>query len=1165
MMKGDLALADLPSLIKDAIAMDYTDNREKRNAHPNVRTVLPTLSPAFINADDAARFAHQLIADYRTVEYGGAILQDTQGRYFATRPVRGRQSSFDPTLVISTDAKGMFITPPGYTCVALYHSHPANYDKLQGVLKSWPPQDIQTAINSFSTADMVLNRLNAYFAVAHYLSGVNGSLLKYIASGSPLEEALTERIALDTSEGKLTFPTIAQYVQAAARVGTLRVLQSTEIWGAKPGLLRGDFKVFTPSESLDIAPVIVQQPAFGPISESIEQAVKEMRARVNQTSDSVYGIILEHKGQPVFVASEPVSGELDFSLSKIFPSTASTPGLIPPYYEVAGLYCRDGFYRDPSLVPVQEPSVFKNFLFPQALANGVKAAQALAGPSAARAVPLFICTTDGAVLKYVSTLTPAEQTLLAPLTQGEGLAITRELLSGVTLTSAFIRELSRVGELSVLHTSDLWSREGRVTPAWQPYDGFYRRAMSPSFISADDAARYAHEQIAGRVDKVYGGLIYQRLDNRFVATEPLACHNESFDPACVLPPELIALTPHGCAVVAVYHTHRVHPLWLWRSASQEQVWRNMLEPHELNAAIRDREWASIRYFSARNGTLLKYTPSDSPLERALRTQIAPPVEHPENVRRNAMHMTLRANSIKPVDYVRQVAQAGDLQVVVGSALWGQPGKVAADFKPGAVPAATEAPRPLACSPVFTQLEDAVRYVHNGLTFAQTSQYGVILASLHGDEYVATLPLEGGAFTLDRLFARDAVTDLHQLPPGFKLQAVYVAAPRVAAGVEGLDTRRIYEAFVSPVDFARALALSDSIKAQIGLVPAAAVLYLSSSDGALLRYIDRSSQVQLASGVFREGGQATLDQLTALRLTPLDYVRKVAMAGDLQVIKTNPVWTRAGRVSAGWQPYGLELPAATASSIRFFALGPVFSHPDDAARYEHQHLKHPRVANMMGGVLRHPDYDTYVALQLMENDEPVNVAQMILGTHLSLPNVPAARTVLPGGYAIKSLHFAREVSGQVAGTALETNLLKNMFWPVDICYATRTLHRELSDVSVDFLYLSTDDGGLLRYWRGDKEANDRLCEYVSGASVTYERYFFENSSPTRTPALPSDTLTRVLNSGGLRVLEPSSTWPRTGAVNTRLTVSTQPVAFDYEGTTPGTPVVQLKVGPVRDEL
>lgn len=91
--------------------MDYTDNREKRNAHPNVQTVLPTLSPAFINADDAARFAHHLIADYRTVEYGGAILQDTQGRYFATRPVRGRQSSFDPTLVISTDAKGLFITP----------------------------------------------------------------------------------------------------------------------------------------------------------------------------------------------------------------------------------------------------------------------------------------------------------------------------------------------------------------------------------------------------------------------------------------------------------------------------------------------------------------------------------------------------------------------------------------------------------------------------------------------------------------------------------------------------------------------------------------------------------------------------------------------------------------------------------------------------------------------------------------------------------------------------------------------------------------------------------------------------------------------------------------------------------------------------------------------
>lgn len=65
------------------------------------------------------------------------------------RPVRGKASSFDPTLVMSTDSSGGFINPPGYTCVAFYHSHPANYDKLKNLFKHWGTEDIHTSINAF--------------------------------------------------------------------------------------------------------------------------------------------------------------------------------------------------------------------------------------------------------------------------------------------------------------------------------------------------------------------------------------------------------------------------------------------------------------------------------------------------------------------------------------------------------------------------------------------------------------------------------------------------------------------------------------------------------------------------------------------------------------------------------------------------------------------------------------------------------------------------------------------------------------------------------------------------------------------------------------------------------------------------------------------------------
>ena len=1148
--------------------MEQTDGRDKRHARPNIHVSLPTLSPPFINADDAARFAHQLIGDYRSVEYGGAILTDAEGRYFATRPVRGKTDSFDPTLVISTNSAGEFISPPGYACAALYHSHPADYDRLKSGFKHWSPEDIYTSINAFSSTDMVLNRLNANFAPAHYLSGVNGSLIKYIPSGSALENALVERIVLDTLAGKITFETIAEFVQAAASMGRLRVIQATEVWGGKVGRVQPDFKVYAPTQSLDIAPVIVQQPAFGPINDSLEQAVKEVRARVNQTSEPVFGVILKHKTRPIFVASEPVTGDMDFSLSKIFPPTATHPLPMPEQYQVASFYCSDGFYRDPSLMPAQQPSLFKHFVAPGTLVRGINAAQAFAGASRGRAVPLFICTRDGAVLRYVSRFATAETAFSAylPKSEGPGLAIERELLGGMTTTLAYIRHVASAGELSVLHTSDLWSRSGRVKPTWEPYQGFSRRALGPSFLSADDAARDAHEKIARRDDKVYGGLIYQRLDNRFVATEPLACHNETFDPTCVIPPELIALTPHGCSVVAVYHTHRVHPLQLWRTAAEEQLFQTMLEPHELNAAIRDREWAPSRYFSARDGTLLKYTPSDSVSEHLLRKQIAAPVEHPEQVRKNAINMAMRANALKPSEYIRRVARAGDLQVVVGSTLWGTAGQVTSDFTPNARPAPSGGTiRQPALGPVFSQLQDAMRYTHERMVHGEAAQYGLILGNPHSNEYVATLPVPDEPFTLNRLFPLDGLDGQFNLPPGFTFQGVYVAAPKMPPQVEGMNTRRIYEGFVSPVHMAQGLILSDSIKEQNAVVPATAVLYLSTSDGALLRYLDRSAATQLSTGVFQNGGQTTLNQLMTLKLTPLDYVRRVAMAGDLQVIKTNPLWLNPGRVSPTWRPFGLEVPSAAARSIRLFAMSPVFSHPDDAARYEHLHLKRAQTGSVMGGVLRHRAYDTCVALQSVENGEPVNVAQMILNTHLSIPNLMAAKAILPTGYSINSLHFARVVNGQSAGSPVETNLLKNMFWPVDICYATRTLHRQLNDASLDDLYLTTDDGALLKYTRGSKEANDRLCEYVSGASFTYERYFIENNAPTRTPSNPEDLLTQVLNSGVLQVLEPSATWPRAGAVDTHLTVSTQPLSFDYEGVTPGTPVAQLKVGPVRDEL
>ena len=124
------------------------------------------------------------------------------------------------------------------------------------------------------------------------------------------------------------------------------------------------------------------------------------------------------------------------------------------------------------------------------------------------------------------------------------------ILSGAESIDAMIHTLAHAGVLDIVRGSDVWGAEGRVQSTWQPFEGFMRRTLGPVFIDMDDAARFAHEQIAQRVDFTYGGLILQRSDGRFVATEPLAVTTETFNSSVVFPPEVASFMPWGCWAVA---------------------------------------------------------------------------------------------------------------------------------------------------------------------------------------------------------------------------------------------------------------------------------------------------------------------------------------------------------------------------------------------------------------------------------------------------------------------------------------------------------------------------------------------------------------------------------------------------------------------------------------
>lgn len=129
-------------------------SREERAASSNRgATQLPPLSPAFLHEADAANWAHQEIGQRRDIEYGGVIVRDPTGQYFATRPVAGKGMQFDLLAVVGTGNDGYYLQPPGYTCVASYHSHPAQHEKMLQRNLTFDVRMAKAALGFLSGAD----------------------------------------------------------------------------------------------------------------------------------------------------------------------------------------------------------------------------------------------------------------------------------------------------------------------------------------------------------------------------------------------------------------------------------------------------------------------------------------------------------------------------------------------------------------------------------------------------------------------------------------------------------------------------------------------------------------------------------------------------------------------------------------------------------------------------------------------------------------------------------------------------------------------------------------------------------------------------------------------------------------------------------------------------
>ncbi|MGY2293304.1 DUF4329 domain-containing protein [Pseudomonas sp. SDO528_S397] len=802
-------------------------------------------SPAFIQSDDAARYAHERIGARRQVEFGSVILQRSSDRLFvASEPVAGNATSFDWTLLLDrAGPAGDFIDPPGYRIVASLHSHPDAQASTRNNNPKWTPQQARTFVSFFSEPDIDLNYTERARFSAAYLSGPDGALLKYQPSGSPAEAGFVRWMA---TQGTWDSPhshdgSLEGFYKKLAAVGQLSFLQSSPAWGGSVGKVPTDWQPYQPFS----APRLPL--ACGPVFSDRQRALDHAWSRIQRRpSQRQHVLLLQHDTRPQFVASEPLlAGDPDKPL--------------PAGFHLHGIYLHSRPL--PGLYPALEAWLYKNFISPLELAERIAHfRQYSQGPHSTLGASLYVRLRDEALLRYRFSGSAEESRLF---TRGEGGQVQdngtqASLLAGRLLTRDFVRQVAKAGELSVEKTSALWDRPGGVDEHWQPYANVALPALSRAFLRADDAAQYAHQRLGERRDQTFGGLVLETENGRFHITEPLPCDARPFAFAAGYPKDR-----QGEPII-LHAGLRLHGRYGSRVA--------LAQESEANAQLFSNLDVADVQASGRVGYLSGAV--DSLIAWQTRDRVLP-----------------------PPGSVSELARHGTLRVVVASPLWGPVGGVEPDWKPYERILQYQRPEPVTHGAVFASADAAARDLHRRVPQSFGERYlvhffGFVLKHDSADDYVASelIPFTRGSplLVLSALYG-------DSLPDGFHCHALYYSRQWPGFGLNtGLE-----RFFVRPehLDLALAQARINASQAPLG-----APLYMAPPEGALLCYQSPSTAAMFeaqSSGDAADVVQAKLDSGT---LEPVQFVRLLAVSGHLRVIVPSDCWDRPGEVSGLWNAY-----------------------------------------------------------------------------------------------------------------------------------------------------------------------------------------------------------------------------------------------------------------------
>ena len=433
--------------------------------------------------------------------------------------------------------------------------------------------------------------------------------------------------------------------------------------------------------------------------------------------------------------------------------------------------------------------------------------------------------------------------------------------------------------------------ETQVTPRAGP-------ALSPAFISPDDAAVYAHDLIGSRRDEEYGGFILSK-DHYHYATLPVSSEGSLFHPSDVLArsPSGDMVPPEGYVIEGLYHSHTEVQRARVACDPENDLHENFFSLMDLRTAIAFRHNYARFYLSNPDKSLICYMASGSPTEQALEPLLM--LVHPGTP--GHLEQSDTSGIFLPSHLLTLVYGAGALSVILAGSFWLRRGTITTGWREWQTAFVWEASVPPLCGPVFLSADDAALFAHEQIRQRPyVQQAGFIVQHVQTHSFICTRPQSTVYETFDRpdVFPRNSA-GLPQLPEGFRMFAVYHSADVHRLALPAAESRVLND-FMSPdnvwVDFLMMQATPETHA------------YFSAPEGALLSY----RQVSLGAGVEAElvasvahPNQPTSElarQLTGGRLTAKAFVRRVASAFLLNVVKVDEVWTQTGRVTDSWEPF-----------------------------------------------------------------------------------------------------------------------------------------------------------------------------------------------------------------------------------------------------------------------